>query len=239
MAGKLAEQERTKSPDILFDLTPEDDKKLRESDLLDLINYGQSQREILIPGTSGKNYKVELALLWDEDYVDILKKTSYLASDNLLRIKVLRRLKLFKSIQRIDSHDYSDGEDPVSQRELWAIFCRLSEIQVEYIEQRYKELELERDFAVSSAIRKLDTAFTDTLTENKGETKSPTKEESSENADPTKPVEDEHVKLFKDASEQKKTSTESVGKAVMTGANIKEGTTSPQPARSGVPSGDA
>ena len=48
MAGIL--EESKKSPDILFDLTPEDDNSLRESDLLQLINYGQVQKPVEVTG---------------------------------------------------------------------------------------------------------------------------------------------------------------------------------------------
>lgn len=193
MAGKVAEQVKTKSPDILFDLAPEDDKKLRESDLLDLINYGQVQKEILVPGTNGREYKVEMALLWDEDYLDILKRTTSMAADSILRVKAMRRLKLFKSIQRIDDRDYSDPDDLVSQRELWAILCRLSDIQVEYIEGKYKEIEVERDVTVSVAVQELNQKLDETSLTGK-----PDKNSKEDNVD-------QHMAAFqqnKDAQEK-------------------------------------
>lgn len=108
MAGTIQGQIRSTAPDVLFDLTPEDDKVLQESDLLQLVNYGQMQKPIKVPGTDGRTYTIEMALLWDEDYIDILRKTSSYSSDPILRVRIMRRLKLYKSIQKIDSHEYSN-----------------------------------------------------------------------------------------------------------------------------------
>lgn len=160
MAGQLAaERERTRSSDILFDLTPEDDKKLLESDLLDLINYGQVKKPIKVPGANGRTYEMELALLWDEDKIDILKKTMDYASDPILRNAILRRLKLYKAIQRIDKRDYSDPDNVSAKRELWAILSRLSDAQVEYLDTRYIEIELGRNMQMIDAVKALSGMF--------------------------------------------------------------------------------
>ena len=163
MAGNLAEQGRPTNPDILFDLTPEDDKQLRESDLLQLVNYGQLQKPIKVLGTGGKVYTIELALLWDEDHIEILRKTTSYAGDPLLRVQLMRRLKMHKAIQKIDDTDYSDKKDMLLQRRLWAVLSRVADRQMEQLDAMYKQLEIERDLMVLSAMKELYTKLDSTL----------------------------------------------------------------------------
>jgi len=162
MAGML--EESKKSPDVLFDLTPEDDKTLQESDLLQLINYGQVQKSVEVTGADGSNYEIDMALLWDEDYIDILKKTIQYANDAVLRVQLLDRLKLHKAIQRINKHDYSNKADPVAQRQLWTILCRLSDLQMGILKGKYKQIEIERNLSVPKAIMELNKKADETAT---------------------------------------------------------------------------
>lgn len=55
MAGKVTKTEEgpKRDPDILFDLTPEDDKSLQESDLLNLVNFGQLNKPVEVLGYDG------------------------------------------------------------------------------------------------------------------------------------------------------------------------------------------
>jgi hypothetical protein len=159
MPGIISDEKTRKSPETLFDLTPEDEDKLRESDLLDLVNFGQVSKPVLVPGVNGRKYTVEISLLWDEDYIDILKKTMSYAADPLLRTRVLRRLKLHKAIQRIDAHDYSDSSDVASQRELWLILSKLSDSQVDVLGRHYEIIESERNVMVAQALELLNDAL--------------------------------------------------------------------------------
>lgn len=203
MAGKLgAEQEKLHHSDILFDLTPEDDKGLLESELLDLINYGQVRKPIKIPGASGREYEADLALLWDEDHIDILKRTTAYANDPLLRVRVIRRLKLHKSIQRIDHYKYDDQEDLVAQRQLWAILCRMSDAQIEYLDAKYHETELERNVQMVQAIRTMTAEFD-------SEEKKKQKSQTSGNKITPSPV-DEHVELMRQAKERQENLAQTV-----------------------------
>ena len=162
MAGNTPGASR-KPSDILFDLTPEDDVKLQESDLLQLVNYGQLQKPIKVPGTNGRFYNVELALLWDEDYIDVFRKTTAYANDPLLRVRIIRRLKLHKAIQKIDNIDYSNKEDAASQRQLWTILTKLSDKQMECLNLFYEQVELERNLGVATAIGDLIKTFDSTM----------------------------------------------------------------------------
>jgi len=200
MAGSMKHVKGTQ-PDILFDLTPEDDEKLRESDLIQLVNYGQLSKEIELLGTDGKVYKVELALLWDEDYVDILKKTQEYSNDSILRVKILRRLKLFKSIQFIDGHNYADTDDARAQRELWSILCRMSDAQIEQLDNKYHEIELERDLAVVDGMRMLGEKMNETA---------PSKEEEPSGNKSQVSESEQHMALFEEHKQQ----TENAEKAV-------------------------
>ena len=80
MAGVIAKGVEYNS-DILFDLNPDDDVKLRTSSLMGLINYGQEDQIIKVLGVKGEQYSIKIALLWDDDYIDMLKKTSSYSSD--------------------------------------------------------------------------------------------------------------------------------------------------------------
>ena len=211
MAGTVAHG-KIRSADILFDLTPEDDKKLQESDLIQLVNYGQLFKEVEVMGTDGKVYKVELALLWDEDYVDILKKTQSYSEDAILRVKVLRRLKLHKAIQRIDSHQYDDVDDSPAQRELWNILCRMSDAQVEYLDRKYHEIEFERDLSIADAMKMMGDKFEKTA---------PSKNESTATKSAPKPVADEHLSVFQNSGTKREKAAESVANVL---SEIVEGT---------------
>jgi len=163
MAGTTASGGNRTQPDILFDLTPEDDVKLQESELLQLVNYGQLQKTVKLCGVDGRVYKVEMALLWDEDYIDILRRTSNYANDPLLRIRLMRRLKLHKAIQKIDKRSYEDKEDVVTQRELWLILNRMADKQVEILNALYEQIELERDATMYKAVQQLSDVLNDTM----------------------------------------------------------------------------
>lgn len=191
MAGELkGSAEKKLSSDILFDLTPEDDKKLRESDLLDLVNYGQLSQPVTVPGANGSEYKVEFALLWDDDYINILKKTTQYSNDPILRVKLLRRLKLHTAIQTINNNDYSDKMDPIKQRELWTVLTKLSDVQIEYLENKYLELEYDRNVMITDSIKELNETLDKT-----SDLKSSGLSDSSSNN-----LEDEHMALLKQHS---------------------------------------
>ena len=152
MAGVLSGNKKQAS-EILFDLTPEDDQLLKEADLLQFVNHGQLQDKIDIPGTDGRKYVVEIALLWDDDHIDLLRRTTAYVSDPLLRVKLIRRLKLHKAIQKIDNLDYSNKEDPTAQRQLWAMLTKLSDTQMEYLDSQYSKLELTRNMAFLDVLK--------------------------------------------------------------------------------------
>jgi len=219
MAGSiLAEQENRKASDILFDLTPEDDKQLRESDLLDLVNYGQLQEPIQVLGTNGKQYTVEMAILWDEDHIDLLKKTTQYSSDALLRVRVMRRLKLHKSIQSIDDRDYSDESNIPAQRELWAILSRMSDAQIEYLDAKYSEKEMLRNMHVMEAIEQLSDI-------KKPAPQEPVIKEEPEAPSQEEPVDDPHTKLFKEHSKGREKQEAELANAF---SEAVEGTTKPK-----------
>jgi len=211
MAGQFANgaNHKTSTQDILFDLTPEDTKQLQESDLLQLVNYGQLSKAVEVLGTNGRKYSIELALLWDEDYVDILKKTQTYSEDSILRVKVLRRLKLYKAIQSIDDRLYNDPGEAQAQRELWTLLCRLSDVQMDLLDSKYHELELERDLTIVEAMGIMGEGFQE-QTGNKPAT--PTEEAVVENDTPevkdTKEEvsipENEHTALFAKIDKQEK-----------------------------------
>lgn len=160
MAGKIVDNRV--SSDILFDLTQEDVKKLSESDLISLVNYGQVVEDVKVPSENGGSHVVQFSLLWDEDYIDIFKKTTQYSDDVLLRSRVLRRLKLHKSILRIDGNDYSDKDNPTQQRALWTILCRLADVQIEILHNKYEEIEMQRNLKVREAILALEDKFDNT-----------------------------------------------------------------------------
>jgi hypothetical protein len=153
MAGTFQDNSSKNPPDILFDLTPEDDALLQESDLTQLVNYGQVIKPVSVFGTDGRKYEITFALLWDEDYIDILRRTVQYANDSLLRVRILRKLKLFKAIQSIDKNDYSNKQDPVKQRQLWTVLSRVSDRQMENLDTFYTKIELERDVLVLTAMK--------------------------------------------------------------------------------------
>ena len=157
MAGDIGKKSEKKSDlDVLFDLTPEDDKRLLGSDaLLGLVNFGQITEPVKVMGTDGKQHLMDMALLWDEDYVEILKKTTKWSGDPLLRLRIMRRMKLHKAIQHKDDRDYSHPDNPVAQRELWHVLCRMADVQVEFLDGQYSKIELERNIAFNNAIEEL------------------------------------------------------------------------------------
>jgi len=161
MAGALR-GDATKPADLLFDLNVDDDVQLSKSELLQLVNYGQLQKTVKIPGTDGKMYEVELAILWDEDHIDVLRKTTSYAGDPLLRVRIMRRLKIHKAIQRIDALDFSDKEDPMKQRLLWSVLNRLSEQQMEYLNTLYEQISMERDMQTFQALKQMSQELSDT-----------------------------------------------------------------------------
>lgn len=207
MAGMLEESKR--SPDVLFDLTPEDDKTLRESDLLQLINYGQVQKPVEVTGADGSKYKIEMALLWDEDYIDILRKTIAYANDAVLRVRLIERLKLHKAIQQINTHDYSDKNDPVQQRQLWNILCKLSDLQMSILQGEYKRIELERNLNVTPAIKELNKKADESSTLLK---KAEVKPEASQQVEERKAA--EHEVMVKDFVDKPKDLIKGVAEAV-------------------------
>ena len=215
-------EESKKSLDILFDLTPDDDKGLRESALLQLINYGQVQQPIEVPGADGTKYKIDIALLWDEDYVDILKKTTAYSNDPVLRIKLLRRLKLHKAIQAIHgtekTYDYTNKSDPMAQRQLWAVLCRMAEVQVDVLHSKYEQIEMERNINVTNAITALNKTLDATSTLLKKPSNS--KPETNKQVEETKAQ--EHSAMVQDFVDAPKELAESVVEAV-------EGKTQAQP----------
>ena len=162
MAGTIPDVRKNADPDILFDLTPEDDKVLTESELISLVNYGQKQSSVKVLGVEGVVHNIQLALLWDEDYVDVLKRTTKYATDPVLRVKVIRRLRLHKAIQTVDSLDYSDALDVKAQRNLWNMLCRMTESQIEYLDGKYSEIELERNMSMAEDIKSIDDTLSDT-----------------------------------------------------------------------------
>lgn len=162
MAGNFPSTIKT-APHNLFDLTPEDDRILSESELAQLVNYGQLQKTVKVPGVSGNIFSVEMALLWDEDHIDILQRTTSAANDPLLRVRLMRRLKLFKAIQKIDDYDFTNKEDPSSQRKLWTLLCRLADRLIEQLDALYNQIELERDLLVLTAMKQLTEGFTATM----------------------------------------------------------------------------
>jgi len=163
MAGTVRDERIKKDVDILFDLTIDDTKLLSESDLISLVNYGQLSKSVKVKGSDGSVHKMEFALLWDEDYIDLFKKTTKYANDALLRVKLVRRLRLHKSIQSIDDNDFSNVSDVRSQKLLWAILCRMSDAQIEYLDSKYSEIELERNLSVAEDIKSLDNKLEETV----------------------------------------------------------------------------
>lgn len=151
--------------DILFDLTIADDQELSESELLSLVNYGQVSESIKVCGADGATHSIIMALLWDEDYIDILKKTSKYANDPTLRARLVRRLRLHKAIQKIDCYEYDNDQDPKSQRQLWHILCRMADAQIEYLDGKYGELEAKRNTDIISDIRAIDDTLKETAPE--------------------------------------------------------------------------
>lgn len=162
MAGKLLGSGRG-NPDVLFDLTPDDNTRLQESDLIQLVNYGQLQKPVKVQGTDGRVYTIEMALLWDEDYTEILKLTSHQASDMLLRSRTMRKLRLHRAIQKIDTHDYSDKTNVEQNRELWTILSRMADKQVERLAALYDQIELERDLLFLTALKQLTESMDSTM----------------------------------------------------------------------------
>ena len=154
MAGILRD-DPTKPSDLLFDLTVEDDKELSKSELLQLVNYGQLQKTVSVLGTDGKQYELDIALLWDEDHIDILRRTSSYAGDPLLRVRIMRRLKMHKAIQRINTIDFSDKADMSKQRILWNVLNKLSDQQMEHMNGLYEQIALERDMVTFKALKQL------------------------------------------------------------------------------------
>lgn len=193
-------------PDILFDLTPEDDQRLQESDLLQLINYGQLQKPVKVQGTDGRVYVIEMALLWDEDYIDILRRTTAYATDPLLRVKIMRRLKLQKAIQKIDGKDYPNT-DIAAQRQLWTILNRLADRQMDCLAALYDQLEAERNLMVGLAMRELSKTLESTSPDSK---KHDEKERSAASAA-------QHAQVFA-KSEEKMAQTEKIIESVVGGA---------------------
>ena len=179
MAGKLLDAGVHSEPDMLFDLTLDDDKRLSKSDLLSLVNYGQVKKPFTVLGHKGAHHKVEMALLWDEDYVDILKKTTKYASDPNLRVRLVRRLRLHKSIQKIGHHEFM-SEDVQGQRQLWTLLLRMSDAQVEYLDGKYSEMELERNLAMADSIKALDAEMQSTAPDILQDTTQPASQESTE-----------------------------------------------------------
>jgi hypothetical protein len=153
MAGQSPENRI--NTDILFDLTSEDNKVLSESELLHLVNFGQLSKAFDFPGVDGRVYKVYFSALWDDDYLDILQRTTKYAADPILRSRVMRRLKLFKSIQRIGTYDFSDADNFKAKRLLWSVICKMSDIMVQVLEARYNELELTNNMQVMDAVTAL------------------------------------------------------------------------------------
>lgn len=223
MAGTFKNTGAKASQDILFDLTPEDTQLLQESDLLQLVNYGQLARDIEVFGTDGRKYTIELALLWDEDYVDILKKTQSYSEDSILRVKVLRRLKMFKAIQKIDEHSYADPEDRPAQRELWALLCRMSDAQMDFIDAKYHEIELERDLSITDAMGIMGDQFNKQSSTYKAPRETPKEEQAeqpvkpeSKDDKPTDSVDhekiiNEHTQLFQQVADNAKTVENTMG----------------------------
>lgn len=164
MAGTMHSEKKYDS-DILFDLTIDDDRNLSESELLSLVNYGQVTDSIKVCGSDGATHSIQLALLWDEDYIDILKKTSKYATDPSLRARLVRRLRLHKAIQKIDSYQFDDPKDVAAQRNLWHLLCRMADVQIEYLDGKYGEMETLRNSNVVSDIKSLDTSLRETAPE--------------------------------------------------------------------------
>lgn len=166
MAGTFeSKTNRDRDPDILFDLTPEDDKALLESDLLSLVNFGQLDKSFKIPGHDGRNYDVAMALLWDEDWLDLLKMTTQYSNDTVLRVKIMRKLKLHRAIQSINNIDYSDTNNKRRQRQLWVLLSRMSEIQIGYLDSKYTEMEIDRNLSTGDAIKALIDVLNDTASD--------------------------------------------------------------------------
>ena len=153
MAG--VQPENRINTDILFDLDSEDTKTLKESELLQLVNFGQLSKSYDFPGTDGKVYTVYFSVLWEDDYLDVLQKTTKYAADPILRSRVMRRLIVFKAIQRINTMDFSNPDDIAAKRLLWTALCRMSDIMVQSLEAQYKEMEAENQITVMEAIRVL------------------------------------------------------------------------------------
>lgn len=161
MAGHVQGNASTLSPDILFDITVDDTKNLlTEPELIQFVNYGQLIKPVKVHGTDGTMHTIELALLWDEDHIDTLRKTQHYASDPLLRVRVIRRLKLFLSIQKIDSIDFSDKKNPMTSRKLWTVLTRLSDKQMDILNALYEQIEMERDMTVMTAMGQLSETLT-------------------------------------------------------------------------------
>jgi hypothetical protein len=161
MAGTLSESKKTSS-DILFDLTPADDQKLQESDLLALVNFGQLTKPVEILGAKGKKYNITFAVLWDEDYIDVLRRTTQYATDPILRSRIMRRLIVFKAIQKIDDTDYA-VENEINRRLLWNMLCKLSDIQMLILEGKYKEIEYENQVVTMDGTFKIAEKLDNTL----------------------------------------------------------------------------
>jgi len=202
MAGTF-KTDKKPAPEILFDLLPEDDLSLKEADLLQFVNHGQLQKQVDIPGVDGRVYKVEMALLWDDDHIDVLRRTSAYANDPLLRVKLMRRLKLHKAIQTIGQVDYTNKEDPAAQRQLWTLLARLSDSQMEYLDSQYVRLELERNMSFIQAIKALSGQLDDTAPRDLKPRETKTEQQA-----------EEHVQHFEQVAAARKVQTESLATVI-------------------------
>jgi hypothetical protein len=224
MAG--TQSEIKVNTDILFDLDLEDNKTLQESELLQLVNFGQLSKPYDFPGVDGKVYTVYFAVLWDDDYLDILQRTTKYAADPILRSRVMRRLIAFKSIQRINNIDFSNPNDVKSKRLLWTMICKMSDIMVQVLEARYKEMELENTMKVMDAMTAISEKMEATKPEGLKKTttdKAPVapvaKEEVSADSDAhfaPFSAGNEHVALVEQMKAQQQGKLEDVAKAVET-----------------------
>lgn len=197
MAGNFSNTPKT-APHNLFDLTIEDDRILSESELAQLVNYGQLQKTVKVPGIDGNIFSIELALLWDEDHIDVLQRTTSAANDPLLRVRLMRKLKLFKAIQKIDNHDFSNKEDPIAQRKLWTVLSRMADRLIEQLDALYNQIELERDLLVLTAMKQLTEGFSNTMPP---ELKPKKAEQTSV---------EEHIRVFEQHEQQRNNTAETL-----------------------------
>jgi hypothetical protein len=217
MAGAIPGQKK-QTPEILFDLTPEDDILIQESDLLQLVNHGQLQKPVLVPGTNGKMYEIEMALLWDDDHADVLRRTSAFVPDPILRLRLMRRIKLHKAIQRINNIDYSNKEDPAAQRQLWAVLCRLADAQMEFIDNQYSKLELERNLSFVESMKALNIQLNETAPE---DIKPKNKEK------PANKTAEEHIQFMAQAERSRKEQGEALANVIAETITGKTGAAEP------------